>query len=164
MRERTARVLRMVGVQLAVVAAAIHLWWGVPRAVVYLRAGTAADPRPYLFVVSALLVFAGVVALYAGANQRALFGLGAGVMALYAVGYVQWHLGGHGGIVPGVEGYGHGGPSVVGTLLSSDHLFRPLDALAMSAELGALACFLALLLRGPPSIRVGGTTDATADD
>jgi hypothetical protein len=157
--ETATRLLRIVGVQLAVVSAAIHLWWGLPRALVYLRVGTVADPRPYLFVVSAVAVVVGVAWLYAGGPRRKLYALGASVMALYAVGYVWWHLGGHGGAIPGVQGYGHPDLSNLGVLLSDGHLFRPLDALAMVTQLGALACFLGLLF-GP----VAESADTPASD
>lgn len=148
MQTTTRRVLRLVGVQLAVVAASIHVWWGTPRALIYLRAGTAADPRPFLFLVSAAAVFAGVVALAAGYAPRRLYTLGAAVMFLYSVGYVWWHLGGHGGAIPGVAGYGHPRLSNLDTLLSDAHLFRPLDALAMGSQLGALVAFLVLRADG----------------
>jgi hypothetical protein len=136
--------LRLVSVGLALVAASVHVWWGTPRTVLYLAAGTMPDPRPPLFVLTGALVMAGVVALYAGTDERRLYALGIAVMLAWSAGYVWWHLGGHGGLLPGVDGYGH--RVGLATLFSDAHLLRPLDLLSMVTQLGAAAGF-ALLYR-----------------
>ena len=142
---RTRRVLKLVGVQLAVVSAAVHVWWGFPRLLVYAQAGTFPDPRPILFLVSAALILAGVVALVGGVPERPLYAAGIALLAAYSVGYVAWHLGDHGGFLPGLTGATHTEP-VVPVLLA--HLADPADAISMLAQLGAIACFALLLAAG----------------
>lgn len=140
--DRTRRLLELVGVQLAVVSAAVHVWWGFPRFLVYARAGTFPDPRPPLFLLSAAAVLVGVVALAAGVRKRPLYAAGLAVMAGYSLGYVGWHLGDHGGFLPGLTGATHTEPALP-ILLA--HLADPADAVAMAAQIGAICCFAALL-------------------
>ena len=143
MDDSRAALFQLFGVQLALVSAGIHLWWGVPKLLVYLPIGSFADPRPYLFVLSGVAIFLGAVALYLGGPPRALYGLGIGAMLAYVSGYAAWHLAGHGGFLPGVAGYGHAeNPlSVVWGHLAAD----PLAMAAMATELGAIACFVFLV-------------------
>jgi len=44
---------------LALAVAAIHIYWGFPRLVLYIQVGRAPDPRPFLFVGSAVMLFLG---------------------------------------------------------------------------------------------------------
>lgn len=101
------RSLRLFGLQLVLVVAATHLYWGLPKLVLYLRAGLIPDPRPPLFVVSSLVLLSGLVALYHGAPKRPIYVLGLLLVVGYLFGYVSWHLGDHGGFLPWIEGYGH---------------------------------------------------------
>ena len=142
MNDSRASIVQFVGVQLALVSAGIHLWWGVPRLLVYLPIGSFADPRPYLFVLSGIAIFAGAVVLYFGGPPRVLYALGTGVMLAYVFGYAAWHLTGHGGFLPGVTGYGHAENPlrVVWSHLADD----PLAMAAMTVELGAAVCFTLL--------------------
>jgi hypothetical protein len=140
--DRTRDVLRLVGVQLAVVSAAVHVWWGFPRLLVYAQAGTFPDPRPVLFLVSAAAILAGVVALVAGVRERPLYAAGIAVLSAYSLGYVAWHLGDHGGFLPGLTGATHTEP-VLPVLVA--HLADPADAVSMAAQLGAIVCFALLL-------------------
>jgi signal transduction histidine kinase len=144
MNDSWAAVVELIGVQLALVSAAIHLWWGLPRLFVYLSAGSFADPRPYLFVISAVAIVVGSVALFLGGPPRVLYVLGIGAMLTYALGYAAWHLTGHGGFLSFVTGYGHDIENPLATVLG--HLAADLLALAaMVVELGAIACFALLL-------------------
>lgn len=95
MDDRRREWLELAGVQLALVAAGLHLFWGVPRAFVYLRVGQLTDPRPFVFTLSAAAVVAAVVWLYRGGPERRLYAFLAAVMAVYLVGYAAWHLVGH---------------------------------------------------------------------
>lgn len=142
---RTRRVVKLVGVQLAVVSAAVHVWWGFPRFLVYAQAGTFPDPRPVLFLASAALILAGVVALVAGVPERPLYAAGIAVLATYTVGYVAWHLGDHGGFLPGLTGATHTEPALP---VLFAHLADPADAVSMLAQVGAIACFAVLLAAG----------------
>ncbi len=144
MNDSWASVVELVGVQLALVSAAIHLWWGLPRLFVYLPIGSFADPRPYLFVISGVAIVAGSVALYLGGPPRTLYALGIVAMLAYALGYATWHLTGHGDFLPFVTGYGHDIENPLATVLG--HLAAdPLALAAMIVELGAIACFAFLL-------------------
>lgn len=142
---RTRAVLRLVGVQLAVVSAAVHVWWGFPRLLVYAQSGVFPDPRPALFLVSAAAILAGVVALVGGVPERPLYAAGIAVLAAYSLGYVGWHLGDHGGFLPGLTGASHA-EATLPVLLS--HLAEPADAISMAAQLGAIVCFALLLADG----------------
>lgn len=83
------------GVTLALAAAGLHLVWGVPRLILYLRLGRFTDFRPLLFVVSGVIVVIAAIALYQGASRRVSAGVLIGVMLVYLGGYVAWHLLGH---------------------------------------------------------------------
>ena len=72
MDDRTASVLRVLGVQAALVSAAVHLIEGVPGLFVYLPLLSVRDPRPYLFVPSALLLVALATLIVRGARHRRL--------------------------------------------------------------------------------------------
>ncbi|WP_224448334.1 hypothetical protein [Haloprofundus salilacus] len=138
-RSAAVTVARLVAGQAAFVAATVHLWWGFPRLLAYLRAGSVADPRPYLFVPSGLLLLGVVGAMLLGRRDRALYALSAAVLGAYVLGYAWWHLGDHGGLVPG----GHAqGP--LSTIL--EHLLaEPRDFVSMFAELVGLGAFAVLL-------------------
>ena len=158
MNDSWAAIVKLVGVQLALVSAVIHLWWGVPRLLVYLPIGSLADPRPYLFVISGVAIFIGAAILSLGGPPRILYALGIGTMLAYALGYVAWHLTGHGGFLPGVAGYGHAEDPLQVVV---DHLADdPLALAAMVVELGAVACF-ALLIYHETTRRAAAGANAT---
>ena len=149
--------VEVAGVVLALVAGGLHLVWGLPRALVYALAGTYPDPRPFLFVASAVAVAAAAVWLARGGPRRPLLGTLAAVVAAYLLGYAGWHLGSHGGaLFPGLTPLRHGG-SVVATLL--DHLGADAFVLVTTVvEVAALAALLASLAMGD------GSTTATDGD
>ena len=105
--------LRYAAGALALAVAAIHVYWGFPRLVLYLQVGRAPDPRPFLFVGSAVLIFLGIARVLDGRNERAIYLAGIALMATYIVGYGLWHTGlEHGGFWPwGPEPISHSEPA-----------------------------------------------------
>jgi hypothetical protein len=104
------RGLELVALQLAGVVAAIHLWWGLERFVErYLLYGYLRDPRPFLFVVTTMGIIAGVTYVVLGGRRKPVYLAGIGLFVAFLSGYFWWHLTGHGGVLPGIEGYGHYG-------------------------------------------------------
>ncbi|MFC7131875.1 MULTISPECIES: hypothetical protein [Salinibaculum] len=160
-----SRALRLLAAQLVVLTAVIHLSWGLPRAAVYLDPAalelylsTSAfpDPRPVLFVLSGSAVAVGLVAAWRGYLSMAqAYRLGIAMMAVYVVGWVVWHTTGHGQLLFGeaVTGVGGGHQHQAGLVATIvDHIVTlPLEAASKSAEVGAIALFLALL-RGDPDV------------
>lgn len=133
------------GVVLALVAGGLHLIWGLPRALVYVRAGTFPDPRPFLFVASTVAVVVAAVWLARGGPRRPLLAALVALVGTYLVGYAGWHLGSHGGaLFPGLTPLHHGGNVV---LILADHLTSDAFVLVTTAvEVAALAALLAALL------------------
>lgn len=154
MDDRTASLLRVLGVQAALVSAAIHLIEGLPRLLVYLPILSFRDPRPYLFVPSALLLVGLATVVVRGSHDRRLYSLGAGVLLTYSVGYAWWHLTDHGGLLPS-----HDVSNPVGEIaahLASD----PIALVSFAAQAIGAAAFLALFVVDPsPS---GTATDDAA--
>lgn len=87
--------LEFVGVTLALIAASLHVAWGLPRFVLYTQLGRMPDFRPPLFLLSAAVVAAAVVALYRGRAARPVYAILVAIMLVYLGGYVTWHLTGH---------------------------------------------------------------------
>jgi hypothetical protein len=137
--------VRLVGANLAFIVAGIHLLMGLRYWTLYARGGNyiPPDPRISLWTISALAIFAGMVALYLGAPKRPIYGLGIGVMVAYVVGYFSWHLGGHGKFYLG------GTPDLHGVSLSTyllDHLFAgPIETVSIVLEVALLVLLVALL-------------------
>ena len=138
--------LRYVAGALALSVAAIHVYWGFPRLVLYLQAGRAPDPRPFLFVGSAVMIFLGIARVLDGRNERAIYLAGIALMGTYIVGYGLWHTGlEHGGFWPwGPEPISHSDPAWQVLL---DHMRA--DQLGVVSKLleATLAGVLALLYR-----------------
>lgn len=82
------RVCRLLAIQAALVVAAIHLLWAVPRLSVSLLFNPVADSRPFLFVPAALVLVAVAAALFRGYHYRRLSALGGGILAALLVGYL----------------------------------------------------------------------------
>lgn len=143
MDDRTASVLRIVAVQAALVSAAIHLIEGLPRLFVYLPILSVRDPRPYLFVPSALLLIGLATLIVRGRRHRRLYSLSAGVLLAYTAGYAWWHLTDHGGLVPA-----HEVANPVGEVLG--HLANdPVALVAFVVQLLGAAAFLVLFVADP---------------
>ena len=105
--------LRYAAGALALAVAAIHVYWGFPRLVLYIQAGRAPDPRPFLFVGSAVLIVLGIARVLDGRNEQAIYLAGIALMGTYIVGYGLWHTGlEHGGFWPwGPEPISHSEPA-----------------------------------------------------
>ncbi|WP_253738797.1 hypothetical protein [Halohasta salina] len=84
------RLCRLAAIQAALVVAAIHLLWAIPRLSVSLLRNPVADSRPFLFVPAAFLLVAVAAALFRGYRYRRLSALGGGTLAALLVGYWLW--------------------------------------------------------------------------
>jgi hypothetical protein len=91
--ERAERVIRIVAVQAALLTAALHLLWAIPRLSPSMLADSVADSRPFLFVPAAVLLIAVAVAVFRGYRYRRLSSLGGGTLAVLLVGYPLYHGG-----------------------------------------------------------------------
>lgn len=173
MDERLVTALRVVAAALVFATAAYHLAWGLPRALIYLEGigfllsqGNLPDIRPFLFVVFALLLFAGpylvtrdVVSLRRG------YQLGIAVLGLSIATWMAWHLTDHAAFLyanratTATAGTTHAGvvETVVGHYLSA-----PVDATIKTIELGGILAFGALW-RWDPAIRDSDEPDAAVE-
>lgn len=106
--------LDVVAAAVAYLVAVVHLFHpshGFARLVLVLSLDPGlllADPRPLAFVLSAVAILVAVPAVLRGVPKRPVYALGAGLMAVYLVGYLAWHLSGHGGFLPGRRPLYHG--------------------------------------------------------
>lgn len=172
-----SRALGLVAAQLVAVTAVVHLVWGVPRALAYANpaalqlyatTGALPDPRPFLFVLSAVAIFAGLVATRRGyLPLSTAYALGLAMMATYVVGWALWHTTGHGELlfgqaIAGAEAAGHDHAGVLATLV--DHVVAlPLETLTKTVEVIAAAIF-AVLLRTDPALDRATDAESTNAD
>lgn len=144
--------LEFTGVTLALIAAAMHASWGLPRFFIYLGVGRMPDLRPPAFTLSAFMVVLAVVLIYRGWYKQPLYTILVVVMVFYLVGYVAWHVTGHPILVSGPDGLqfqtqDHPG-SPVGVVLN--HLLHDSFALVSAiVELGAIAALLGVMAAEP---------------
>lgn len=152
LRMLTQERLEFIGVTLGLAAAGLHLVWGVPRLLVYLRLGQLSDLRPLLFVLSGLIIIGLAGLIFRGHAHRWAYALLIGLLGLYLAGYVVWHLGGHPILLDGsIQTHGHPDAPLV---IIMSHLLNDTFALVTALlEVGAIIA-LALLLRD--NNRVGG--------
>ena len=144
--------LDVVAAALAYLVAVVHLFHpshGFARLALVLSVDPGlllADPRPLAFVLSAGAILVAVPAVLRGVPKRPVYAAGAGLMVTYLVGYLAWHLSGHGGFLPGREPLYHGlAPHEA--LLS--HLGGdPWAATAFVLEAALLVVLVVLLRRG----------------
>jgi len=131
---------------LALLVAGIHLYWGFPRLVVYVQAGMMPDPRPLLFVASAIAILLGIARVLDGSDPDRIYLAGIGLMLGYIAGYALWHTGlAHGAFWPwGPEPISHDESAL---LVVADHLLA--DRLAQVSKLAEalLAAVLFMLYR-----------------
>ncbi|WP_430504141.1 hypothetical protein [Haloparvum sp. PAK95] len=127
---RTA--LQIVAVQGALLSAAVHLLWAVPRL------ANPADARPYLFVAAAVFTLAIAVGVYRAGEYRRLYALGAGTLATFLVGFLIHHRG-----------------DVAGALAA-----EPIAVVGKVAEVVGVGAFLALYRLAPPTHVVLAREDA----
>ena len=103
------RHLRYAAAGFAYLVAGLHLFHpqrGFPRLVLILGLEDPVghllyDPRPLLFVLSAVVIVTGIKLVLLGAPRRPIYLLGMLLVATYFLGYFAWHLTGHGGFLPG---------------------------------------------------------------
>ena len=138
---------------LALVTAAIHLRWGIPRFVAYASVGVMPDPRPALFVLSGHAIALGITVAALGlVRRRRLYRPGAALMAAHLLGYVAWHT----VLAHGVGGTGEAHPSLTlgsaGTVVLEHLLASPVVAASKLAELAALGLLVWLALADSPEL------------
>jgi hypothetical protein len=104
------------------------------------------QPRTIAFVGSGFLLLVGASAIALGLSSRTLYAAGMGLMATYLLGYVGWHLTGHGAFLPEREAIPH---SHVGPLESVIAHFAgdPIAAGALVAEVFLLLVCATLFWR-----------------
>ncbi|WP_284010143.1 hypothetical protein [Haloarcula pelagica] len=173
MDRRLVTGLRATAAALVFVTAAFHLWWGLPRSIIYLQAaegfllrGLPPDPRPFFFVAFAAILLAGpylVTRRYVSLRNGYLAGM---VLLAGSIGaWVFWHATGHGAfLVNGFDapggGAGHHGGSLL--LLIADHFVtEPVESAIKTVEFLGVAAFVTLLWRDPAIIPDRGETGPT---
>ena len=147
MVESRVRILRFLALQVVGAVAMIHLVVGGETLVqvlargllgAYLTEFVFADPRPLLFVVSALATVGGILAVARGRlDYRRAYLLGIALLAGYVLGWIAWHtVLDHGfalgGGAPTPDGHSHGG--LLDTLRS--HYVDPLVATVTASTAG----------------------------
>jgi len=141
--------LRYAAGGLAAAIAAIHIYWGFPRLVVYLQAWQFPDPRPLLFVGSGMAILLGIARVLDGRDPKPLYLAGIGLMIAYLAGYALWHTGlAHGAFWPwGPEPITHEESAwrVVAIHLRGD----PVALVSKILELGLLGVLTVLYRRDP---------------
>lgn len=147
MTEETRRWLEIGALQLAVIVAATHLYWGLPRLLRQPGYSTTVDPRPLVFVLAALVIGAGAIYVALGGRRAPVYALGIALLATLVAGYVWWHLAGHEGALPWVEAQAHHTHDDTGPVETIvDHLLHDRLELVSKAAETALAAVLAALL------------------
>jgi hypothetical protein len=147
----TTRRLRYLGATLAILVAFLHLLdpnhgllelfallYESPQVLVF-------DPRPVAFVLSATALLIGVSLSRNAPDRQPYYVAGIGLALTYVVGYLAWHLTGHGGFLPGREPLLHGVSPLMNVVrhLTGD----PWAAASMASELGLIGVLVALLRR-----------------
>jgi hypothetical protein len=143
--------LGYVGAALAYLVAGVHLFhpqYGVPRLVALFTTESLSllthDPRPVVFVLSALGILLGVTLTIANVARKRIYALGMALMTTYFIGYFAWHLTGHGGFLPGRQPLYHGLHPIEAVI---SHLINnPLAAFSKLTE-AVLFVVLAVLYR-----------------
>lgn len=173
------RGLQIMAAQLALLSAAVHLAWGLPRFTayahpaaieLYLSTGVAPDPRPFLFIVMGLAILGGMLGFRRGwLAPRTVYLGGIALMAAAIGGWMLWHATGHGTQIlgptlSGGAGHTHEGTGVVATLV--EHLLElPLETGSKTAEVMTVI-ILAVLLRAESTEESASqpADDATASE
>ena len=166
MNRRTTKLLRGTAAALVFATAAFHLWWGLPRSIIYAQAieglfgrGLPPDPRPFLFVAFATVLLAGPYLITRGViGLRNAYIAGTVLMVASIAGWVFWHATGHGAFLvegfsapsSGGNGHHHGGSTA---LLILDHFnTEPTESAIKTLETLAAAIFVTLLWKDPAII------------
>lgn len=181
MDRRTSKLFRAIAAALVFATAAFHLWWGLPRSIIYAQAmdgllgqGLPPDPRPFLFVAFAALLLAGPYLVTRGVvGLRNAYLAGMVLMVASIAAWVFWHATGHGAFLvdgfsapsSGGSGHHHGGSTV---LLILDHFnTEPAETAIKTIEAVAAAIFVTLLWRDPallPAERRDRTESGASSD
>ncbi|MBX0321941.1 hypothetical protein EGH21_02730 [Halomicroarcula sp. F13] len=177
MEQRTARVLRAVVAALVFATAAFHLWWGLPRSIVYLQAygllsaqGIPPDPRPYFFVVFAVLLLSGpYLVTRRVVSLRNAYVAGTLLLVGSIAAWVFWHATGHGAFLVDsaqtastASGHSHGSQSTVFLVL--DHFdTEPVESAIKTIEFLGVAIFVTLLWKDPAIVPNESAERAEAD-
>jgi hypothetical protein len=143
------QLLRYVGAGLAFLVASIHAFnptLGFPRLVQHALLGALYDPRPLVFTLSGIAIFAGILLVFNGIARRRIYLLGMAMMVTYLGGYVVWHtLLDHGAFWPYIASQGHTDLGLVESVVL--HLQqKPIELVSKTAEL-LLLIVLAVLYR-----------------
>ncbi|KOX93939.1 hypothetical protein [Haloarcula rubripromontorii] len=166
MDRRTTKLLRGTAATLVFATAAFHLWWGLPRSIIYAQAieglfgrGLPPDPRPFLFVAFAAVLLAGPYLITRGiVGLRNAYIAGTVLMIASIAGWVFWHATGHGAFLvdgfsapsSGGGGHHHGGSTA---LLILDHFTtEPVESAIKTIEAFAVTIFVTLLWKDPAII------------
>lgn len=129
---------------LAVLIAWVHLLHprlGLSRLLLYLDVGTLYDPRPPLFVASAILIGIGIGLWLVDLRRDVVYVGGLLLMASHLAGYVAWHtVLDHGVFWPHIEPHGHDHAGPLLTMVT--HLAT--DELALVSKLAEAALFVVI--------------------
>lgn len=105
-----------------------HPTYGLRGLFIYAQAGTPLiDPRPLAFTLSGLGILLGLIAVHLGViSLRRGYIAGCLVLGMYLLGYIAWHVTGHGGFWPGLEPRSHHGHPITVLIdhLAADHWER----------------------------------------
>jgi len=174
MERRTVRILRAVAAALVFVTAAYHLWWGVPRSLVYAQAyggGVPPDPRPFLFVALALALLAGPYLVTRNVMSLRHAYVGGTVLLVASIAaWVFWHATGHGAFLvdgfsaPASGGGHHHGQQNTVLLILSHFDTEPVEAAIKTVEAAAVAILVTLLWRDPAIVPEGRSESVDRSD
>ena len=132
--DRHVRFLRVCAGALAILVAWLHLLhpeYGYEQLLHYIEFGIVYDPRPPLFVLSGLAIFAGVVLVFRDVAKRPVNLLGIALVGTYLLGYVAWHtVLDHGAFWPHIEPHHHEDGGLVESMIA--HLRA--DTIAMVSK------------------------------
>jgi hypothetical protein len=141
-----SRALEYLAAVLAVVVAGVHLFHpdlGIWALFVYLGVPAIPDPRPPLFVLSAVAILLGVALVADGVIDTRTAALGGmALMVAFVVGYFAWHMFGHGAWWPWGAGLGGHSHSLTEILFDEHHLRD--DPIALASKLAELALLVVL--------------------
>lgn len=145
--DRHTRFVRVCAGALAILVAWLHLLhpeYGYEQLLRYIEYGTVFDPRPPLFVLSGLAVFAGVVLVFKGVAKRPVYLLGIALVGVYLLGYVAWHtVLDHGAFWPHIDPHHHEDVGLFESMVS--HLRADTIAMVSKTAEFVLAIFLIVL-------------------
>ena len=145
--DRHTRFARVCTGALAILVAWLHLLhpeYGYEQLLRYVEFGTVYDPRPPLFVLSGLGIFAGVALFFKGVAKRPIYLLGIALTGTYLLGYVAWHtVLDHGAFWPHIDSHHHEDVGLVESVIA--HLRADLIARVSKAAEFVLLVFLTVL-------------------